>query len=270
MLQQVLRNNLVAEQICEVDRTDNMYIYNPYGSQPTTTVTTLTGTYIVNDYTVTVDTLTITDEFKSAEHVKDFEQVLNNYNLFRNRASELAYSVAAKIDNYVLNALVTDGTGTYTTPTGGFTTASNILTIMANLQSKCAGYADAYKGTYLVVESTDMVGFSIAGATNGFTMADRVLNDGFNGQKGSMMGTDIYFVPSGTFNSNTIGTKTMAASGHRLFGVKNITTYAAPRGVQFEEKSVSGKTGKEVVAWGYLGVKVWACKAALIVDITLA
>jgi hypothetical protein len=49
-----------------------------------------------------------------------------------------------------------------------------------------------------------------------------------------------------------------------------MATYAAPRGVQFEEKGVSGKTGKELVTVGYIGAKVWGAKAALTVKITLA
>jgi hypothetical protein len=55
-----------------------------------------------------------------------------------------------------------------------------------------------------------------------------------------------------------------------MFGVKNVATYAAPRGVRVEEKMVTGKTGKEVVVYGYIGAKVWTPKASLIVDITLA
>jgi len=43
-----------------------------------------------------------------------------------------------------------------------------------------------------------------------------------------------------------------------------------PLAVKAEEKSVSGKTGKEVVTFGYIGAKVWATKAALMVKITLA
>jgi hypothetical protein len=37
-----------------------------------------------------------------------------------------------------------------------------------------------------------------------------------------------------------------------------------------EEKSVSGKTGKEIVVYAICGVKLWTPKAALVVDITLA
>lgn len=266
-LQQVLRNALVCEKICEVDRSDLYTIRNPYGSQPTTVVSALTGTYTVAQYTTTNDSLTITDEFKVAEHVYDFEQTLLNYNMFANRAEEQSYSVKTAIDQYVLCNLVTDGTGTYTTPVGGFTTAANINVILSNLISKTAGYADTYKGLYLVLENTDITGLIQAQMTNGYSFADAALN---NGLLTHQAGVDIYVVTSGTFVTSTIGTKSVVASGHRLFGVKGVTTYAAPRGVQFEEKAVSGKTGKEIVTWGYIGYAVWTCKAALTVDITLA
>jgi hypothetical protein len=265
-LQSVLRNALVAEKICTVDRGDNYTIKNPYGSQPTTVISALTGTYDISAFTLTDDTLTVADEFKIAEHVYDFENLLNNFDLFASRADEQAYSVAQSIDSWVLNNWGTDCTGTYSTPSGGFTTAANINTIMANLSSKVAGYADAYKGTFLVIENTDLVGFQIAGATNGFSMADATLNNGFAGR---WMGTDIYVVRTGTFVTSTLGTKSVAMSGHRLFGVKGVATYAAPRGVQYEEKAVSGKTGKEIVAYGYTGFAAWVQKRGLAVDITI-
>ena len=66
------------------------------------------------------------------------------------------------------------------------------------------------------------------------------------------------------------GTKTWTNLGHRVGGVKNVTTYASPRGIKFEEKGVTGKTGMEVVTIGYIGFKAWAPKAALTIDITLA
>lgn len=86
---------------------------------------------------------------------------------------------------------------------------------------------------------------------------------------GRYMGVDIYVKPSGTFTSSTIGSKTFTNSGHRVFGVKGLATYLEPQGVGYEEKGVSGKTGKEIVVYGYVGVAVWAAKAALTVDITV-
>jgi len=265
-LEQVLRNALVSEKICEVDRTDNKRIQSPYGSQPTATVQAIAGTYSVNTYTTTDDTLTVTDEVIVAEHIFDFEDILNNFDIFAARTDEMLYQVATKIDYFVLNNLTEDGTGTYSTPDGGFETATNVNTIMANLISKVSGYADTYKGLFLVIENTDLVGFIAAGATNGFSFADATLKNGF---AGSWMGVDIYVVRSGTFVSDTIGTTTVTNSGHRVFGVKNVATYASPRGIRWEEKLVTGKTGKEVVTYGYVGFKLWATKTDLIVDITL-
>lgn len=262
---QILRNALVAEKICEVDRSDAKTIQNPYGSQPTVVVQPLAGTYAVADFTTTDDTLTVADEFIVAEHVYDFESLLSRFDLFASRTDEMIYAIAAKIDAYVLNNLCEDGTSSYSTPAGGFT-AANTNVIFGNLISKVAGYADSYKGLFLVVENTDIAGLVQAQATNGFSMADAALNNGF---MNNYMGVDIHVVRSGTFSDATMGSKSWTNSGHRVFGVKNVATYAAPRGIRFEEKAVSGKTGMEVVAYGYVGFKLWAPKTDLIVDITL-
>lgn len=263
----VLRKRLVAEAICQVDRTDNKRIQSPYGSEATAVVQALAGTYSVSDFTLTDDALDVVDEFIVGEHIHDFQNILTNFDLFASRTEEQMDKVATAIDQYVLNNLCEDGTGTYTTPAGGFTTAANINVIMANLLSKVAGYAEAYKGLFLVIENTDIVGFAQAQATNGFNFADSALKNGF---MDSYMGVDIYVVRTGTFTDATKGTKTWTNLNHRVFGVKNVATYASPRGVQFEEKAVSGKTGIELVTYGYVGFKLWAPKTDLIIDITLA
>lgn len=267
-LQQVLRKALVAEKICSVDNSDSFYIHNPYSNQPTAAIQALAGTYSVSAWTITDDPLTVTDEVIYGEHVFDFERVMNNYNLMSNRMDEMAYAVAYGIDYFVVNALCEDGTGSYTTPAGGFTTASNIPVIISNLASKVMGFADSYKGLFLVIENTDAVGFVQAQIASGFSYADMALKNGF---LTNYAGVDIHVVRTGTFVTTTIGTRSdIANSGHRVFGVKGVTTYASPRGVSYEEKSVSGKTGKEIAVVGYVGFKAWAQKASLIVDITLA
>lgn len=266
-LEQALRRMLIAEKICQVDRTDIKYIRNPYGSAPTTTIQTLQGTYAAATYTTTNDTLEVVDEFIVAEHIFDFEETLTRFDLFASRTNEQIASVATAIDLYVLNNLCEDGTGTYTTPAGAFTTAANLNVIMSNLISKVAGYTDVYKGLFLVLENSDITGVIQAQATNGFSFADAALNNGF---LNSYMGVDIYVTRDSTFTDDTQGSNTWTNDGHRVFGVKGMATYASPRGVRFEEKSVAGKTGKEVVTYGYVGFKLWATKTALIVDITLA
>lgn len=263
----VLRNALVAEKIMDTDTSDLKRIQNPYGSQPTATIQAVAGTYSVTAWTITDDALTVTDEVIYSEQVFAHEEFFAIFDVAQSRIDNMMYAVAYGIDKFVLNNLCEDGTGTYTTPAGGFTTAANINTIMANLVSKVAGYQDVSKGTFLVIENTDLVGFAIAGATNGFNMADSVLKNGFMNY---WMGVDIYVVRAGTFVDATLGTTTVTNAGHRVFGVNRVGTYASPRGMQYDEKGVSGKTGKEIVVFGLVGWKLWAQKLGLVIDITLA
>lgn len=263
----VLRNALVTEKICDVDNSDVKRIQNPYGSQPTATVQAVAGTYTVSAWTVTDDALTVTDEVIYAEHIFAHEDFFASFDIAASRLDNIMYSVAFGVDKFVLNNLCEDATGTYTTPAGGFTTASNINEIVSNLSSKVMGYAETYKGLFLVIENTDVVGFMQAQLTNGFSYADAALKNGFMTNYG---GIDIYVVRSGTFVSATIGTTTVTNSGHRVFGVKGVATYASPRGMQYEEKSVTLKTGKEIAVYALIGFKLWAQNAGLVVDITIA
>lgn len=263
----VLRNALVAEKICMVDNSDLKTIQNPYGSQPTATIQAVAGTYSVSAWTITDDTLTVTDEVIYAEQVFAHDQYFAVFDIMASRLDNMMYAIAYGIDKYVLNAFALNATGTYTTPAGGFITGGNVNTILGNLLSKVAGYQNVSNGTFLVIENTDLVGFATAGATSGFSVADSVLRNGLMNQ---WMGTDIYVVRSGTFVTATLGSISVVNNGKRLFGVKNIATYASPRGMNYDEKGVTGKTGKEVVVFGLIGFKLWVQKASLAVLITLA
>ena len=271
VLDNTLRGAMVTEKITMVDRENNMRIQSPYSSTPTVTVQALAGTYSVADFTTTDDTLTVTDEFIVAEHIKDFEESLTRFDLFAARTEQMAFAVAKKIDEFVLNNLCEDGTGTYTTPVGGFTTAANVNVILANIASKVAGFSESMNGMYVIVENTDLVGIIPAQLGTGWSFADSAANNGFIT---SMQGIDIYVVRSGTFvdetTSSVSGTKTWTNLAHRVGGVKGVTTYAAPRGLTFDEKGISGKTGKEIVVNGLVGFKAWTPRATLTIDITLA
>lgn len=262
----VLRNALVCEKICSVDNSDLKRIQNPYGGQPTATIQAVAGTYSVTAWTITDDALTVTDEVIYAEHVFAHEDFFASFDVAQSRLDNMMYAVAFGIDKFVLNNLCEDGTGTYSTPAGGFTTAANVLQIFSDLGAKTMGYQGIDGSNYIVLENTDMGGVTLAGATNGFNSADAVIN---NGKVGHLLGTDIYVVRSGTFVSATLGTTSVTNSGHRVFGVKNAATYASPRGMQYDEKPVSGKTGREIVVFGLVGFKLWAQKAGVTVDITL-
>ena len=270
-MQSVLRKAMVTEKICDVDRSNSFYIHNPYSGQPTASVAAVDGSYAVSAWTTTEDTLSVTDEVTYGEHIYDFERSLANFDIFATRTDEQAYAVAYAIDKWVLNNLLEEGTGTYTTPAGGFTTAANINVIISNLCSKVMGFADAYKGLFLVVENTDIPGLLQAQMSNGFSFADAALNNGFVGNYG---GVEIYVVRTGTFDDQATttvsGSTTWTNDGHRVFGVKGVATFAQPGGLKFEEKGVTLKTGIEFVTYGYVGIKLWAQKASLVVDITLA
>lgn len=268
ILENTLRGAMVTEKITTVDRSNNFRIQNPYTSAPTVTVQALAGTYSTADFTTTDDTLTITDEFVVAEHIHDFQDALTQFDLFAARTENMSFAVAKKIDEFVLNNLCEDGTGTYTTPTGGFTNPANINEIFANIVSKLSGYTEGYYGNmFVVLENTDLTGVIAAGATNGFQNSDNVLN---NGKVGQWMGVDIYVVRASTFTDATVGTKTWTNAGHRVAGVKNVATVGMPGGIKQEEKMVTGKTGMEIAIYGYIGFKLWATKTDLIIDITLA
>lgn len=237
----------------------------------TTVVQAVVGTYTPANITTTDDTLTVADEFIVSGQIKGFEKITSNFDLFFAANQAMTNSVVTAIDKFVFNNLCEDGTGSYTTPAGGFTTSANVITIISNIISKTAGYADAMNGLYVIVENTDLVGIIPAMATSGFRYADDVLS---NGRYGSILGVDVYVVRSGTFVDATTttesGTKTWTNSGHRVGGVKKVSTYAFPRGLQFEEKGVTGVTGMEVVCYGLVGFKQWTPTAALTIDITLA
>lgn len=265
-LQTQLRRALIAEDICKVERSELKTIENPYITQQTAAIQAVAGTYSVSAMTTTDDTLTVTDEVVFGTHVFDFEKLTSNFNLTADFLEDLAYSVLAGVDKFVLNAICEDATGTYSTPAGGFTTAANIPVIMSNLLSKVAGYQGITAGYFLVIENTDLVGFVQAQASSGFSYADAALNNGFIT---SYMGVDIYVTRSGTFVDETIGSKTVTNDGHRVFGPKNMAMFASPRGLRYEEKGVSGKTGMEIVVSSLVGAKIWTPHAGLFVDITL-
>lgn len=268
---QALRNAVVAEKICIVDSGDGKTISSPYLTAIATTVQAVVGTYTPAAITTTDDTLTVTDEFVAATHIFHFEEATANFDLFFTANKGITNSLVTAVDKWVLNEICAQGTGTYTTPAGGFTTAANVVVILSNIQSKIAGYADAIGGAYVVVENTDLTGIMQSQAAVGFNYSDAALNNGFIG---NMLGVDIYVVRSGTFvtaaTTSASGSKTWTNSGKRVGGAKMCATFARPRWLHFEEKGVTGKLGMEVAGVCYAGVKVWTPLAGLTIAITLA
>ena len=133
-----LRNALVSEKISRVDRSVLKTIENPFITQQTATIQSVAGTYSVSAMTTTDDTLTVADEVIFGTHVFRFEELISNFELITAFFDDLTYSVAFKVDQFVLNTLLDEATGSLTTPAGGFTTPANIEKTMGDLMGKVA------------------------------------------------------------------------------------------------------------------------------------
>lgn len=268
--QEIVKRSLIANAISDTSSSGEKYIANPYSSTVTAAVQALAGTYSVSGWTVTEEVLNVTDEFIYGEHILDFEETLSKYNLMADRQEKISYALKSAMDIWAINTLCEDGTGTMDTPTGGFTTPANIPVIVSTIMSKLAGYSNfVQKGVFCVLEAGDTLGLQQFQMGTGFSYADAALNNGLIGHLG---GVDFYVVLDGTFQdanaTGAAGTKVWTNSGHRVAGIKGVATFSvlAPK---WEEKGVTGKTGKEVVGFAYAGFKVWTNIAPLILDITI-
>lgn len=250
-------------------RTDNVkFIENPYGAAGSVTQNnSIVGTYSVGTFSVTADTLTVTEEFVWSEHVYSFEKIASVADVKGSRMKEAMGQLAYSVDKYALNELCASGTGVYTTPVGGFS-QTNTLTIAANLASKLVGFAANYSSKYIVIEPSDLPGVLLAMFGNGFATSDRALSNGFLNRWADF---DWYVSGASTFVTATLGTTAFTNLNHRVAGVKGLATLLMPGGeMQWMEKEVTGKTGVELALASYAGMKVWAQKASLTIDITLA
>lgn len=263
-----LRSMSVAEKIFTTDRSGVRYKANPYLTAATATVAAQAGTYSVSTATTNDEACTVTDQVTYAVHDFEFEETQSRIDLGQSYYLDMAAAVTVKYDQFVLNKILDGATSSITAAAGGFTTAANINTLFATINSKLDGYSDAYRGKFVVLENTDMVGLYVAGATNGFNFADAVLR---NGEVGDWMGVKIFVVRTGVFTTGAIGTLTATNLNHRLAGVMNVPAYILqPGGMQYQELKVTGKTGMEMAVWCNVGAQVWTQKAALLIDIDVS
>lgn len=260
-----LRRRLVAAGVMKVDTTDNKIIECPFVTTDGAAIGALAGTYSVGDVTVTNDKLEVTEYVAEAVHIFDFETRFNDFDLFTGAIDEMTFNIGEKIDRFALNEVVDNAGVSIATPSGGFAQA-NIDNIFGDIAAAFTGYADAMNGVYLVIENTEVSGLVQNQVLTGFSYRDAVAK---NGLAGEYMGVEIYVTRTGTFVDATVGTQTFTNANNRLAGVKNTATFANIRSGGYEEKMVSGKTGKEVVVYGYTGAKVWSTKANLTADVVL-
>lgn len=263
-----LRSMTVSDKLFPADRSGVRYKANPYLTAASATVAAQAGTYSVSTATTTDEACTVTDQVTYAVHDFEFEETQSRVNLGQSYYLDMAAAVAVKVDQFVLNKVLDSAGSSYSAPAGGFTAQGNINTIFANINAKLDGYSDTWRGKFVVLENTDMVGLYVAGATNGFNFADAVLR---NGEIGNWMGVKIFVVRSGVFTTATIGTLTATNLNHRLAGVMNVPAYQLqPGGMQYQELKVTGRTGMELATWCNVGAQVWTQKANLLIDIDVS
>lgn len=254
ILQETLYTATVIEAVADIDRSGKKVIENPYASVPTIVIQALAGTYTPAAYTTTDDSLSVTQELIVAEQIYDFEASLTDVNLFMERQKRMSRNIAVALDKQAISDILATGGISTLAVTAGFA-SFGVIKALGALQGLVAGYANGLNDVFLVIESTDISAFIQAQVSTGFNMADMALKNGF---MGNYLGVDIYVVRSGVSTAN-----------HRLAGIKKRFTVALPINWKFEEKGVSGKTGKEVVLYGYYGSKVWNNNLPLIVNVNI-
>lgn len=270
-VQQALKAAVVLEKVCIVDNSEVRTISSPYITAMTTTVQALAGTYTPAAIEISDDTLTVADEFICATHIFDFEQSTTEFDLFFTAHKAMTNSITTAVNKWGVNELCANATGSVTATAGGLTTAANWKKYLSKIVAACSGYDESSAGFYIIVQNSDLEGIVQDQATSGYSYSDAVNNNGYTT---SQLGVDIYIVRDSTFvdatQTTASGSKTWTNAGHRVGGVKNVATYAAPRGIHFEEKGRTGYTGMEVVGIAYGGFKQWTPTATLTLDIDVS
>lgn len=260
-----LRRRALASAIFKVDSTDNKYVDNPYVTTSGATAEAIDGTYTLGDLTVTNDRFEVTEWVFDSVHIHDFENRFNDFDLFTSAIDEMTSNVSLMADKIALNKVADNAGINIATPSGGFAQA-NIGEIFGDIVAAFSGYSEAMAGVYVAIENTEVSGLVQSQILSGFTFADSALK---NGLAGEHLGVEIFVTRTGTFVSATVGTGTYTNANVRLAGVKNTASFANIRNGGYEEKSVTLKTGKEVVVYGYVDAHVWATKANLTATVTL-
>lgn len=263
-LQRQLEKSLVSYRIANTITDAVKQIHNPYQSRPTATDQALAGTYTVATFSTTDDTITVDKEAIVAEHVYKHEQLLSRYDLGVERAKEHAYVIKEKIDAVAFQTIATTS-GTLTVDNTDLGGAAGPITLSANnvddvfrvaMEKLLAANVPVDRGVFIVLAPDHLTKLAEFQQSNGFSMADAALRNGFVTQFG---GFDV-FVSNQLYNDGT--------QDHAIAGAYGAFQLVLPRGgATFETKAVSGKTGREIVSQQIYGMGVWNYDKTKLVDI---
>jgi hypothetical protein len=99
--QRELRKRLVAMSFCEVYTGPDRLIQNPYGVDPAGYDGASATAYSVTDFTLGVDSMTVSRRAGAAEHVDNIEQLQTRYDLSMDRSMRHSFVTKDKIDQYI-------------------------------------------------------------------------------------------------------------------------------------------------------------------------
>lgn len=254
IMQKYLQSMVVAREISDFQ--DGVkFLTNPYETLGTVQVNSpVAGTYTVGTMTTTDNTLEVNKEALYSKHVFDFESRFAQYNLAMEFLKGATSKIVEAIDRDLFTNLGTNA-GETVTVANGFT-SGNVIASVAEASGKLSGYSEAMNGLFIVIGNSSLPAFQVMGATNGFSFADSVLKNGLAGQ---LMGFDLYVVRDAQLPADTA-----------LAGIKRVFSTGTNGGIQIEEKGVSGKTGKEFVAYTYYNSILWNNNLDLVVKFDLA
>jgi len=260
-----LEKSLVSYRIANTITDAVKQIHNPYQSRPTATDQSLTGTYAVANFTTTNDTINVDKEAIVGEHVYKHEELLSRYDLATQRAKEHAYVIKEKIDAVAFQTIATTS-GTLQVDDGELggidgnpitLSATNVDNMFrATMEALLAANVPVDRGLFIVLAPDHLTKLAEFQQTNGFSMADAALRNGFVTKFG---GFDV-FVSNQLYNDGT--------QDHAIAGTYGAFQLVLPRGgASFEAKPVSGKTGREIVSQQIYGMGVWNYDKVKLVDI---
>lgn len=189
--QRELRKRLVAKSFCEVYTGPDRLVNNPYGLDPAGYDGASATAYSITDFTLGVDSLTVSRRAGAAEHVDNIEQLQTRYDLSMDRSTRHSFVTKDKIDQYIFALPVAAGSSVQDIDAGYMSTGVSNGTPITSSSSNIEDTGNAIierlglvngamdRGIFWAVspfELTDMSGFA---QNNGYNVADAAIKNGF-------------------------------------------------------------------------------------------
>lgn len=221
-LQRNLDRTLVAMAVSEVYSGPDRIVHNPYQSDPAGADGSASTSYSTADFEITDNTLTVNRRAVAAEHIDNIEMLQSRYDLAKERAERHGYTIANKMDQYMLN-LPVSLSGVEDIDAGDFggsagspyaLSNSNVDDVANTIYQKLQlNNARLDKGVFWVVSPYELADIKSFMQNNGFGVADQTIRNGFVGSL--FAGFDIY-VSNNLTHSVNLGLATNPTDGDTI------------------------------------------------------